>query len=159
MWIILDINYNLFYHTGKSQVLAVAWYVFSPSKPHSRTLWTTSGGSSTALSAASPRVGGGTWWGRSAGGRTANDSRRPPGCTLASSIWGLGLWIQSPSTSDVETYLFYLFIVNCYYQILLHEKYMGAIIVMRGFTPILEPICIIDSSRQFPNLILLKLKI
>ena len=39
MWKILDINYNHFYHTGKSQVLAGAWYVFSPSKPHSRTLW------------------------------------------------------------------------------------------------------------------------
>ena len=39
MWIILDINYNHFYHTGKSQELAGAWYVFGPSKPHSRTLW------------------------------------------------------------------------------------------------------------------------
>ena len=42
MWIILDINYNHFYHIGKSQVLAGAWYVFSPSKPHSGTLWVSS---------------------------------------------------------------------------------------------------------------------
>ena len=38
MWKILDINYNHFYHTGKSQVLAGACYYFWPSKPHSGTL-------------------------------------------------------------------------------------------------------------------------
>ena len=36
---ILDINYNHFYHSGKSQVLAGACYYFRPSKPHSGTLW------------------------------------------------------------------------------------------------------------------------
>ena len=35
MWIILDINYNDFYHTGKSQICAGAWYVFRTSKLHS----------------------------------------------------------------------------------------------------------------------------
>ena len=40
MWKILDINYNHFYHTGKSQVLAGACYYFRPSKPHSGTLCT-----------------------------------------------------------------------------------------------------------------------
>ena len=35
---ILDINYNHFYHTVKSQVLAGAGNYFRPSKPHSGTL-------------------------------------------------------------------------------------------------------------------------
>ena len=39
MWKILDINYNHFYQTCKSQVLAGAGYYFRPSKPHSGTLW------------------------------------------------------------------------------------------------------------------------
>ena len=39
MWIILDINYNDFYHTGKSQICAGAWYVFRTSKLHSGMLW------------------------------------------------------------------------------------------------------------------------
>ena len=39
MWIILDINYNHFYHTDKSQVLAGGCCYFSPSKLHSGTLW------------------------------------------------------------------------------------------------------------------------
>ena len=36
---ILDINYNHFHHLGRSQMCAAAWYIFSPSKPHSGTLW------------------------------------------------------------------------------------------------------------------------
>ena len=39
MWIILDINYNHSYYTGKSQVLAGGCCYFSTSKPHSGTLW------------------------------------------------------------------------------------------------------------------------
>ena len=36
-----DLRYQLqsLLSHGKSQALAGAWYVFSPSKPHSRTLW------------------------------------------------------------------------------------------------------------------------
>ena len=39
MWKILYTNNNDFHHLGRSQLCAGAWYVFSPSKPHSRTLW------------------------------------------------------------------------------------------------------------------------
>ena len=38
MWIILDINNNVFHHLGRSQMCAGAWYVFRTSKPHSGTL-------------------------------------------------------------------------------------------------------------------------
>ena len=41
MWKILYINDNDFHHLGRSQLCAGAWYVFSPSKPHSGTLWDT----------------------------------------------------------------------------------------------------------------------
>ena len=41
MWKILYINNNDFHHLGRSQMCAGAWYVFSPSKPHSGTLWST----------------------------------------------------------------------------------------------------------------------
>ena len=39
MWKILHINNNDFHHLGRSQMCAGAGYVFSPSKPHSGTLW------------------------------------------------------------------------------------------------------------------------
>ena len=39
MWKILYINNNYFHHLGRSQMCAGAWYVFSPSKPHSGTRW------------------------------------------------------------------------------------------------------------------------
>ena len=39
MWIILDINNNVFHHLGRSQMCTGAWYGFRTSKPHSGTLW------------------------------------------------------------------------------------------------------------------------
>ena len=38
LWMISNINNNDFHHLGRSQMCAGARYVFSPSKPHSRTL-------------------------------------------------------------------------------------------------------------------------
>ena len=39
MWKILYTNNNYFHHLGRSQMCAGACYYFSPSKPHSGTLW------------------------------------------------------------------------------------------------------------------------